>query len=338
MCTAIGAQAGRSSSKGTAQTRVMPSDNSPHTMQRPFVTSHLATAPFAWAGLPMRLGVLPGDGELRECYLPEAAVLLALSGRGRRTLRTGARVLELDTAPGMFELYAQGEVIDHATWRGHAGTVVAVHLTCQHMGRYIDDFDPSRWVVTAHEVFHARMAQLVTAMWKEAAAGCPGGEMYAQGLSLALVGLLHKFHGARPPRRTRRDRFDPAIKSRIVDFVQANLTRRISLDDLARLVDMSGAYFAKCFRESFGATPHAYVSERRLEEVARALVADCDRSIAAIAYDFGFASQAHLTERFKQIMGTTPSRWRALHHPRYSEPSSDGAEARHEHVGSDSAC
>jgi AraC-like DNA-binding protein len=55
-----------------------------------------------------------------------------------------------------------------------------------------------------------------------------------------------------------------------------------------------------------------YVLRRRLEECARALLAQAEsgRTVAAIAFDHGFSSPTHFGRVFRQHFGMTPREYR----------------------------
>ena len=64
------------------------------------------------------------------------------------------------------------------------------------------------------------------------------------------------------------------------------------------------------FRTMFGTSPHRYLLMRRLE-FARDRI-HRGRPLVEVAYDAGFADQAHFTRVFKSGFGLTPTRYRAL--------------------------
>ena len=105
----------------------------------------------------------------------------------------------------------------------------------------------------------------------------------------------------------------------VVDATRAALLSaepgaRMSLDDLARTVHQSPFHLSRLFRAQTGLTIHAYRMEIRLRTSLERL-ADGD-SVADIALDLGFSSQAHLTDRFRRSFGITPHLWRASLHRR----------------------
>ena len=98
---------------------------------------------------------------------------------------------------------------------------------------------------------------------------------------------------------------------RVLDFIDANIEERISLDALAQVAGMSRMYFAAQFRAATGQSPHDYLTFRRIG-LAKRMLRDPARPIVDIALDVGFQTQSHFTAVFKRIAGTTPARWRAF--------------------------
>ena len=71
---------------------------------------------------------------------------------------------------------------------------------------------------------------------------------------------------------------------------------------------MSKYHFARRFRQVTGKSPHAYVVNHRVERAKQLLQAGC-MTIAMVAFATGFASQSHLTAKFKQRVGSTPAQY-----------------------------
>jgi AraC family transcriptional regulator len=96
---------------------------------------------------------------------------------------------------------------------------------------------------------------------------------------------------------------------RVQELITAELAGTVRLARLAAAVGLSTYHFARAFKLTTGQTPHAYVGRRRIEE-ARRLLRETRLPIAEIAARVGFASQAHLTTRFREVTGVTPGRFR----------------------------
>jgi AraC family transcriptional regulator len=107
--------------------------------------------------------------------------------------------------------------------------------------------------------------------------------------------------GAYAPDRTRH--------ARVLDYIDAGLDGPLGLDELARVAQMPLLRFLRSFSGAVGATPHAYVTERRLQR-ARAQLRSSGASVAAIAADCGFAHQSHLGAVFKERLGMSPLQFR----------------------------
>ena len=83
---------------------------------------------------------------------------------------------------------------------------------------------------------------------------------------------------------------------------------------VAAVAHMSEAHFIRSFRATFGETPHHYLQRRRVER-SMFLLRETDRSITDICFDVGFTSRGTFTRTFTEIIGETPSRYRAANEP-----------------------
>jgi AraC family transcriptional regulator len=92
----------------------------------------------------------------------------------------------------------------------------------------------------------------------------------------------------------------------VLAFIDANLGRELSLEELAREACLSPFHFARSFKAATGLPPHRYVLQRRHAH-AKALLAGRTLSLAEVALACGFSSQAHFSTSFKQATGVAPS-------------------------------
>ena len=83
---------------------------------------------------------------------------------------------------------------------------------------------------------------------------------------------------------------------------------------VAAVAHISPAHFGRCFREVFGETPHRYLQRRRVER-SMFLLRETDRSVTDICFDVGFNSLGTFSRTFRDIVGATPSAYRAGHGP-----------------------
>jgi AraC-like DNA-binding protein len=123
---------------------------------------------------------------------------------------------------------------------------------------------------------------------------------------VAVLGRLAADRDAQPPARAA-----PAAASRARDYLHAHAAESVSLLTLAKVIGHSPSQLIRVFRSSFGFTPHAYQTQRRIE-IAKDLLAR-GRAPAAVAAEAGFADQSHLNLHFKRRVGVTPAAYRHAH-------------------------
>jgi transcriptional regulator GlxA family with amidase domain len=96
-----------------------------------------------------------------------------------------------------------------------------------------------------------------------------------------------------------------------LEYIDDTLDGQLGLEELARVAGMPLLRFLRSFASAVGSTPHAYITERRLQR-ARRLLRSTDEPIAAIAADCGFTHQSHLGAVLKQRLGLSPRQYRVL--------------------------
>ena len=83
---------------------------------------------------------------------------------------------------------------------------------------------------------------------------------------------------------------------------------------VAAVAHVSEAHFIRSFRAVFGETPHRYLQRRRVER-SMFLLRETDRNVTDICLDVGFTSLGTFSRTFSEIVGESPSSYRASHDP-----------------------
>ena len=96
---------------------------------------------------------------------------------------------------------------------------------------------------------------------------------------------------------------------RVTAHVEANLSRRIRIQELARLLGLSASHFCRAFKCTCGVSPRDYVLRRRIE-VAQGLMLATSEPLSSIAVRCGMCDQPHFTRSFRRLVGETPYTWR----------------------------
>jgi transcriptional regulator GlxA family with amidase domain len=82
-----------------------------------------------------------------------------------------------------------------------------------------------------------------------------------------------------------------------------------TVDELGRRVGLSRSALHERFSEMIGQPPMQYLANWRMQ-VASALLRTTNATVASVALDVGYDSEAAFTRAFKRLVGTPPATWR----------------------------
>jgi AraC-like DNA-binding protein len=106
---------------------------------------------------------------------------------------------------------------------------------------------------------------------------------------------------------------DLAHLRRAKDFMDREYARPLNVPAMARAALMSPAHFSRQFRAAYGETPYGYLMTRRIER-AKALLRRGDLSVTDVCFQVGCTSLGSFSSRFTELVGETPSAYRARDH------------------------
>jgi len=95
----------------------------------------------------------------------------------------------------------------------------------------------------------------------------------------------------------------------VVQYVQTNMTRKITLEDLAKLTRLSPSYLSRLIKQETGASLIDLIDSYRIEE-SKFLLTNTRYSVLRIAEMVGFTYQNHFSLHFKKYTGMTPTFFR----------------------------
>jgi AraC family transcriptional regulator len=150
-------------------------------------------------------------------------------------------------------------------------------------------------------------------MVEEVAAGSPGGRLYYDALALqASVHILRKYASVQFKLPSSQGRFRPVHARLIEDYIEQNISRNITLEELANICNCTPVQFARKFYMHYGVRPHAYVLARKVERACQHLRKD-RMALKEIALLSGFSDQSHLNRMFRRHKNITPAQYRNQH-------------------------
>jgi len=261
-----------------------------------------------WQGFALEVRAVHGDGENPACYNPHPLLAFCTRGHGKASMTTGHHTSHIDIRPGNLCIFEQGYEVDHVAWSGHFAEMIALEIRPEALRNLMPEGNGELHLKTHLSTTDATLSSLAIAMRDEVERGCTSGRMHAQGLSMALVSYLQSRYGSAGNAKRPPGRLSQADLRKVYDWVMQHLGEDFGIDELAAELHMSAVHFTRLFRASTGATPYRYVMEQRVRHALSLL--EGRLSLAEIAHAVGFSSQAHFTQVFKQLVGTTPARAR----------------------------
>ncbi|AIE85013.1 helix-turn-helix transcriptional regulator [Fimbriimonas ginsengisoli] len=93
------------------------------------------------------------------------------------------------------------------------------------------------------------------------------------------------------------------------DLIVARLDEPVSLAEAAREACLSPFHFHRLFVRTYGQTPHAFLTARRIDQAKR-LLAEGDLTVTEICFSLGYESLGTFSTRFQRIVGCSPTQYR----------------------------
>ena len=106
---------------------------------------------------------------------------------------------------------------------------------------------------------------------------------------------------------------DLAHVRRARDLIDRHYADPLDVPAMARAALMSPAHFSRRFRAAYGETPYSYLMTRRIER-AKALLRRGDLTVTEVCFEVGCTSLGSFSSRFTELVGESPSSYRARDH------------------------
>ena len=96
---------------------------------------------------------------------------------------------------------------------------------------------------------------------------------------------------------------------KILNYIDRNLRKGLSLDDAAEYANMSSCYFSKFFKKMTGQNYIAYITDGKVE-LAKQMLLDTDLPVINISYELSYGETNYFSKAFKRKVGVTPTEFR----------------------------
>ncbi len=157
-----------------------------------------------------------------------------------------------------------------------------------------DRATPGIFPIELSETMRATLAEL------PALAGAPFPWRSASLVGEALQQLPHEVWTKR--------QVDPRVEA-AMDFMHANLKRKLTAETIARNAGLSTRNLSHLFRRHVRSSPMRVLLDFRLDEACR-LLRHGDESIEQVAEECGFANRYYFSRMLKRRRGTSPAAYR----------------------------
>ena len=267
--------------------------------------------PADWKGICIEETIVPKVAECGPQYTGMPVLVFGLKGSAKRWYHCGSRKLILHTGAPEFDIYGATYERDYARWENEPGSCLRLSLTPSVLQRYLPEQSFHFDLETSYLNIDKLLRDTVLLLANEIKSGLCNGSLYAEGLSLMILGWLNKHYSIKKNSSKKPQKLSPRQQLQIMDFIEMAMESDLTIEKMASELGVSPSHFSALFRSAFGVPPHKYVMKRRVDRAAYLLRAEPERSIMDIAMATGFSSQAHMTFAFKRYMKQTPACWKA---------------------------
>lgn len=94
-----------------------------------------------------------------------------------------------------------------------------------------------------------------------------------------------------------------------IEFLNEHYDKAISVEDLARVANLSPSRFSRVFKEETTLSPIEYLLQTRLD-CAKRMLRGHDKTLSQIALDCGFNSSSYFCQCFTRAFNQSPSDYR----------------------------
>ena len=98
----------------------------------------------------------------------------------------------------------------------------------------------------------------------------------------------------------------------IQNYIEQNLDKNLSVEELAKKINMSLRTFMRNFKKATGDTPNAYIQKVRVEKAKKMLESGLNR-IEQVSLEVGYNDFASFRKTFKKNVGLNPSEYKKLY-------------------------
>jgi len=276
----------------------------------------LSSSTRSWRSVGAELRSHPA-GERSASSFDVNEIVVVMSGTSVVTRQADGARERIVAGPGTIGLTPAGTREDFKSISRSIDEMLHIYLPPRHLSDLaaVVRMDAAPTSIDYHAGFRDPLIECIAKeLVRELTCETSGGNLLVEALVDALsLRLLNSYAGFACG-HGRLANAPPGLDSRrlqrVIDYIDANLAKPISLDDLAAAASLSRFHFSRMFKVATGQSPSTFIGHRRLEMAKRQLAGGL--SIGQIAFDCGFSSESNFARSFKRVGGMTPGEYRRM--------------------------
>lgn len=263
--------------------------------------NHTGTVPVPWHW----------HDELEVIFVKRGSVLIQIGSEKREVTEGGGcfinagvlhavektSIVEIEERSIVFHPRLVGGSMDSVFWQKYVLPVISNRAFS---GTYLDPSTPWQKEMISH----------IQTVWEACAMEKEDYEIVARNalsrcLSLTLKQQFGKKSGLSEKALRQNERMKIMLK-----YIQEHFDEALSVRQIAESVSVSESECMRCFRNTIGVTPIAYLKSYRLQCAAE-LLENTKDPVSDIGGRCGFLEMSYFSRAFRQVYGCTPSQYRA---------------------------
>ena len=154
------------------------------------------------------------------------------------------------------------------------------------------------------------LSHLILSIYSELKENKQQGTNYLDVASQFLIThILHQQYKKKLPLKEYKTALDKYVLQNILTHIDDHLSRKITVNELAKLANMSVFHFVRIFKKSMGSSPHQYVIKQRMRRADK-LLKHTSLSITQISLDVGYEEVCNFSAAYKKYKGISPKAFR----------------------------
>ena len=277
----------------------------------PFLESRptVSSAPLQWRGLVLE-GHTVSAGLIHHHKHPEHCIVAVSNGNVPYEVSMRGQTRRFISQAGTICLLPRGSEHE-VNWLRETEQVVLALKPCLLSNVLAETADERNVELREHwNLSDRHISALVMEMMADLRDGSPAGTLYGEMLANSLAVYLLKCHSNLTKRmQPYRGGLSRSTLNRVLEYVNANLSDKLALGELAQVAGINVYHFARVFKQSTGESPHQHVLRRRIEK-AKELLRHAKVSVIEASARTGFVDQSHFSKVFRRMVGVAPSEYR----------------------------